>query len=274
MLGEKIGEERGKVTGRRALKSEDPRYLKLEISFDQSIYIRAAVSALEHEAVQGGLLAIAVLFAFFRRLRMTLLVAAALPLSLTIAVTCLYLAGDSLNLATMMGLTLAVGMLVDNAIVVVEAILRRREAGEAVRSAAMEGTAEVGLAVVTSTLTTMVVVLPFIFLSEDSDARLWLASIGLPIAYALLASLAVALILVPLGSVYLRRRGETPLAPPSPSPDPTPSPVAEAAPEEPVQFERVGYFVADWKDHRPNHPVFNRSVGLRDTWARLEKAGG
>jgi len=50
--------------------------------------------------------------------------------------------------------------------------------------------------------------------------------------------------------------------------------VAEAAPEEPVQFERVGYFVADWKDHRPNHPVFNRSVGLRDTWARLEKAGG
>jgi glutaminyl-tRNA synthetase len=50
--------------------------------------------------------------------------------------------------------------------------------------------------------------------------------------------------------------------------------VADAAPEEPVQFERVGYFVADWKDHRPGRPVFNRSVGLRDTWARLEKAGG
>ncbi|HEX5136600.1 MAG TPA: efflux RND transporter permease subunit [Planctomycetota bacterium] len=195
--------------------------------FDQGELIENSISTLYKNALYGGLLAVAVLYVFFRRLRMTLLVAAALPLSLTIAVTCLYLAGDSLNLATMMGLTLAVGMLVDNAIVVVEAILRRREAGEAVRSAAMEGTAEVGLAVVTSTLTTMVVVLPFIFLSEDSDARIWLASIGMPIAYALLASLAVALILVPLGSVYLRRKGE---APPSLSPDPTPSPAAEGPP--------------------------------------------
>ncbi len=50
--------------------------------------------------------------------------------------------------------------------------------------------------------------------------------------------------------------------------------VAAAAPEDHVQFERVGYFVADWKDHRPGRPVFNRSVGLRDTWARLEKAAG
>lgn len=205
--------------------------------FDQGELIENSIVTLYKNALYGGLLAVVVLFAFFRRLRMTLLVAASLPLSLTIAVTCLYLAGDSLNLATMMGLTLAVGMLVDNAIVVVEAILRRREAGEAVRAAAMEGTAEVGLAVVTSTLTTMVVVLPFIFLSEDSDARLWLASIGMPIAYALLASLAVALILVPLGSVYLRRRGETP---PSPSPDPTPSPAAEAPPA-PLPGVRGGY---------------------------------
>jgi glutaminyl-tRNA synthetase len=50
--------------------------------------------------------------------------------------------------------------------------------------------------------------------------------------------------------------------------------LAETQPEDHVQFERVGYFVADWKDHRPNHPVFNRSVGLRDTWARIEKATG
>ncbi|MCK6460875.1 MAG: efflux RND transporter permease subunit, partial [Planctomycetes bacterium] len=209
--------------------------------FDQGEMIEKSISTLYGNAFYGGLLAVLVLYAFFRRLRMTLLVAAALPLSLTVAVTCLYLAGDSLNLATMMGLTLAVGMLVDNAIVVVEAILRRREAGEAVRAAATEGTAEVGLAVVTSTLTTMVVVLPFIFLSEDSDARLWLASIGMPIAYALLASLAVALVLVPLGSVYLRRRGEA-KAPPSPRPTPSAAGDAGAAPvAPPLPGVRGGY---------------------------------
>jgi HAE1 family hydrophobic/amphiphilic exporter-1 len=172
--------------------------------FDQGDLIEKSVGTLYDNALYGGILAVAILYLFLRRVRMTLLVAAALPLSLTIAVTCLYLGGDSLNLATMMGLTLAVGMLVDNAIVVVEAILRRREAGEAVRAAATGGAGEVALAVVTSTLTTVVVVLPFVFLS-DSDARLWLASIGLPISYALLASLIVAIILVPLGSVYLRR---------------------------------------------------------------------
>jgi len=187
--------------------------------FDEGELIEKSITTLYKNSFYGGLLAVVVLYAFFRRLRMTLLVAAALPLSLTIAVTCLYLAKDSLNLATMMGLTLAVGMLVDNAIVVVEAILRRREAGELARPAATEGTAEVALAVVTSTLTTMVVVLPFIFLSEDSDARLWLASIGMPISYALLASLAVALVLVPLGSVYLRRHDER-----------RPSPTGQASP--------------------------------------------
>jgi len=184
--------------------------------FDEGEMIETSISTLYSNSFYGGLLAIAVLYAFFRRVRMTLLVTAALPLSLMIAVTCLYLAKDSLNLATMMGLTLAIGMLVDNAIVVVEAILRRREAGELARPAATEGTKEVALAVVTSTLTTMVVVLPFIFLSEDSDARLWLASIGMPISYALLASLAVALVLVPLGSVYLRRHDEARPSPRAP----------------------------------------------------------
>ena len=129
-------------------------------------------------------------------------------LSLTIAVTVLYLGGNSLNIATMMGLTLAVGMLIDNAIVVVESILRRREGGDTPRSAAAAGTSEVALAVLTATLTTIVVFAPAIFLSDDTDARLWLTSIGGPIAFALLASLAVALILVPLGSIYLRRTSE------------------------------------------------------------------
>jgi hydrophobic/amphiphilic exporter-1 (mainly G- bacteria), HAE1 family len=202
-----------------ALAAEAPLpELRFRPFFNEGEMIETSISTLYSNSFYGGLLAIAVLYAFFRRVRMTLLVTAALPLSLMIAVTCLYLAKDSLNLATMMGLTLAVGMLVDNAIVVVEAILRRREQGELARPAATEGTKEVALAVITSTLTTMVVVLPFIFLSEDSDARLWLASIGMPISYALLASLAVALVLVPLGSVYLRRHDDARPSPRAPLP--------------------------------------------------------
>ena len=182
------------------------RELVLKPFFDQGERIETSVATLYDNALYGGILAIAILFLFFRRLRMTLLVAVALPLSLTVAVTVLYLGGDSLNIASMMGLTLAVGMLIDNAIVVVESILRRREAGDAPRDAAARGTREVALAVLTATLTTIVVVAPAIWLSGDTDARRWLISIGGPIAYALLASLAVALVLVPLGSIYLRRK--------------------------------------------------------------------
>ena len=183
--------------------------LKITAFFDQGDVIENSLRNLYNNALYGGILAVLILYGFFRRLRMTLLVAAAIPLSLTIAVTVLYLGGNSLNIATMMGLTLAVGMLIDNAIVVVESILRRREAGDAPRPAASSGTGEVALAVLTATLTTIVVFAPAIFLSDDTDARIWLSSIGGPIAFALLASLAVALILIPLGSIYLRRRSET-----------------------------------------------------------------
>lgn len=179
--------------------------LDIQPFFDQGEVIENSLRTLYENALYGGILAVLILYAFFRRLRMTLLVAAAIPLSLTIAVTVLYLGGASLNIATMMGLTLAVGMLIDNAIVVVESIFRRREEGDLPAEAAAGGTGEVALAVLTATLTTIVVVTPAIFLSGDTDARLWLMNIGGPIAYALLASLAVALVLVPLGSIYLRR---------------------------------------------------------------------
>ena len=173
--------------------------------FDQGKIIENSLGTLYENALYGGMLAILVLYAFFRRLRMTLLVAAAIPLSLTIAVTVLYLGGDTLNIATLMGLTLAVGMLIDNAIVVVESILRRRELGDRPAEAAAAGTGEVALAVVTATLTTIAVFLPAIFLTGGSDASVWLLSIGKPIGYSLLGSLAIALVLIPLGSIYLRK---------------------------------------------------------------------
>ncbi|MHC4223520.1 MAG: efflux RND transporter permease subunit, partial [Planctomycetota bacterium] len=179
--------------------------LQLRAFFDEGKEIENALYTLYKNALYGGVLAVLILLAFFRKLRMTLLVAAALPLSLTIAITVHYLGGGSLNVLSMMGLTIAVGMLIDNAIVVVESILRRREFGETPRQAAARGTGEVALAIVTATLTTIVVFLPAIFLSGDTNARNFLMALGGPIAFALLASLAVALVLVPLGSIYLRR---------------------------------------------------------------------
>ncbi|MHC4940568.1 MAG: efflux RND transporter permease subunit [Planctomycetota bacterium] len=189
------------------LIAENPDTPGLEFRpfFDQGEVIENSLLALYKNALYGGILAIIVLYGFFRRLRMTVLVAASIPLSLTIAVTVLYLGGDSLNLGTLMGLTLSVGMLIDNAIVVVESILRRREIGDSTAEAAAAGTGEVALAVVTATLTTIVVFLPTIFLSGESDIKVWLLNIGKPLAFALLGSLAVALVLIPLGSIYLRK---------------------------------------------------------------------
>jgi HAE1 family hydrophobic/amphiphilic exporter-1 len=189
------------------LLAENPDMPGLEFRpfFDQGEVIESSLTALYKNALYGGLLAIVVLYAFFRRMRMTLLVAASIPLSLTVAVTVLYLGGDSLNIGTLMGLTLSVGMLIDNAIVVVESILRRRELGDSPAEAAAAGTGEVALAVVTATLTTIVVFMPTIFLSGETDIKVWLLNIGKPLAFALLGSLAVALVLIPLGSIFLRK---------------------------------------------------------------------
>jgi len=188
------------------IKAEHPDIdeLRFRPFFDQGAVIENSLGTLYENALIGGVLAFFVMYAFFRRLRMTLLVTAAIPLSLTIAITALYLGGDTLNLATLMGMTLAVGMLIDSAIVVVEAIVRRRELGDEPAEAAAAGTGEVALAVVTATLTTIAVFLPAIFLSGD-DSSVWLLSIGKPIGYSLMGSLLIALVLVPLGSIYLRR---------------------------------------------------------------------
>ncbi len=192
------------------LKATHPVAKDMRIApwFDAGKRIQVSLETLYQNALYGGVLAVLVLFAFFRRLRMTLLVTAAIPLSLTIAVTVLYFTGASLNIITMLALTIAVGMLIDNAIVVVEAIVRRRERGETPREAATGGASEVALAVLTATLTTIVVFAPVVFLADDANNRLLMGSIGGPIAYALLASLAVALVLVPLGSIYLRKKLE------------------------------------------------------------------
>ncbi len=140
--------------------------------FDQGGYIEGSVEHLKRSALYGGALAVGVLYAFLRSLAMTLVVTLAIPLCLLATVVVLYFLGDSLNLMSMMGLMLSVGMVIDNAIVVLENIDRRRSLaspGEAPASvvqatAAVEGAREVSLAITLATLTTMVVFVPMVLL--------------------------------------------------------------------------------------------------------------
>jgi len=173
--------------------------------FDQGEMVEEGMNNLLWTALLGGVCAVIVLFLFLREWRMTLLIAASIPFSLLITIAVLYFRGDSLNLLSLMGLMLAVGMVVDNAIVAVETIYRRRAEGAGVRDAAIGGTAEVNLAIIMSTLTTMVVFLPLILMAGDATFSVFLGALGFPVVFALAASLLVALVFAPLATRYIGR---------------------------------------------------------------------
>lgn len=175
------------------------------VFFNQATMIQDSLDTLTDTALIGGLLAIVVLMLFLREWRMTALIAASIPFSVLITVGVLYFRGDTMNVLSLMGLMLAVGMVVDNAIVVIETIYRRRAAGGAPRAAAVEGSAEVNLAILMSTLTTMVVFLPLILMTEDADFSFFMGEIGFPVVFALAASLLVALVFAPLATRYVGR---------------------------------------------------------------------
>jgi len=185
---------------------QDPRMLGARVFtfFDQGQMITQSIDNLLMTAMTGGLCAVVVLFAFLREWRMTLLIAACIPFTLLLTVTILYFTGGSLNLLSLMGLMLAVGMVVDNAIVVVEAIYARRQMGEERSHAAVEGAAEVGLAITLSTLTTMVVFLPVILMSEDANFSFFMGELGFPVVFALGTSLIVAMLFTPLTTTLVR----------------------------------------------------------------------
>ena len=178
--------------------------IQFETFFDQGDLIEDSIYNLSKTAIQGGIFAVIILFVFLREIRMTLLIAASIPMSLVITVTVLYFSGGSLNLLSLMGLMIAVGMVVDNAIVVVETIYKRRQTGVSAEEAAIAGTAEVNLAITLSTLTTMVVFLPLILMSGDAMFSFFMGSLGFPVVFALAASLLVALVFTPLSTVYLK----------------------------------------------------------------------
>lgn len=176
---------------------------KFHVFFDQGELIGKGIADLEESALEGGLFAIIVLYVFLRDLRTTALIAGTIPISLLITLGVMYLRGGSLNLLSLMGLMLAAGSVVDNAIVVVESIYRRRALGRSPRQAAIEGTGEVDLAVTLSALTTVVVFLPIILMSENAAFSFFFGELGMPVVITNLAALAVALLLAPLATRFI-----------------------------------------------------------------------
>ncbi|MBN1442540.1 MAG: efflux RND transporter permease subunit [Planctomycetes bacterium] len=170
---------------------------------NQGEMITISVRSLAENGLFGGICAIVVLYLFLRRMALTLLVTLAIPFSLLITVVWIFFSGGSFNLLTLMGLSLGIGMLVDNSIVVVENILRYRERGLSPRLAAIEGVREVGLAVSLATLTTLVVFLPIFFMS-DERFKVMTRTMGMPLCVSVLASLLVALVFIPQGAIYLQ----------------------------------------------------------------------
>ena len=176
------------------------------IFFDQAKEILHTFSTLGNTGKWGGLLAILVLIFFLRRMRPTLIITAAIPLSLLVAVTALYFVGNGLNIIAMLGLILAIGMLVDNSIVVVENMFRLYENGLPKAEAASRGASEVSLAITASTLTTIIVFAPLVFM-EKGELQVYMREIGMAISIALLASLAIAMTLTPLATSRLLVKG-------------------------------------------------------------------
>ncbi|HLU62572.1 MAG TPA: efflux RND transporter permease subunit [Gammaproteobacteria bacterium] len=159
--------------------------------------VRQSLSDLLSSGIIGALLSIVVLYLFVRHLGLTLAVTLAVPFSLTITLAVMYFAGITLNILSMMGLMLAIGMLVDNAVVVAENILRCRQHVPDVRKATLMGAQEVAPAVTAGTLTSIIVFLPMVF-GEKIDITVFLEQVAITIIVSLLASLFISLTIIPM----------------------------------------------------------------------------
>jgi HAE1 family hydrophobic/amphiphilic exporter-1 len=175
---------------------ELPEGIELVTGVDQAQFIQASIDEVRSNAMLGGAIAIIVLLLFLKDLRSTLIIGISIPISIVTTFFLMYRTGTSLNIISLGGLALGVGMLVDNAIVVLEAIFKHREAGASAFEAARKGGGEVGRAVVASTLTTVAVFLPVVFL-EGMAAQLF-RDMALTVSFSLVASLAVSLTIIPM----------------------------------------------------------------------------
>ena len=184
--------------------------VRLSLLSDQSTFIAAAIADVRDAAFLGALLAIAVMWVFLRRLSATLIIGAAIPISILVTFAPMYLFGVSLNIMSLGGLALGVGMLVDNAIVVLESIMRCHDEGDDLARAAVRGVSEVAGAITASTLTTVAVFAPIVFV--EGIAGQIFGDQALTVVSSLLVSLLVAVLLIPM--LASRSLPKVSLAPP------------------------------------------------------------
>ena len=185
-------------------ESGNTHFVKL---MDQGIYIDMVVNSVLENMISGAVLAVLILLLFLKSVRPTVVIAFSIPISILAAIVLMYFSGININIRSLSGLALGIGMLVDNSIVVIENIYRLRNEGVSAKKAAVEGARQVAGAIAASTLTTICVFLPIVF--TEGITRQLFVDMGLTIAYSLLASLAVALTVVPMmGSGLLKNTDE------------------------------------------------------------------
>lgn len=170
--------------------------MELMVITDQSEFIQDSINTVQNAAVWGGILAVIVLFAFLRNVSTTLIIAVSIPISIIATFGLLYFGGLTLNQMSFGGLALGIGLIVDNAIVVLENIVRKREQGTELIESSNLGTKEVAGAIVAATLTTSVIFLPLVFMQTTTGSMF--QELGLVVVFAIFCSLLVALSLVPM----------------------------------------------------------------------------
>ncbi|MBN2382116.1 efflux RND transporter permease subunit [bacterium] len=181
--------------------------VQLRARFDTSEYIRQSISNVEHGISYGAVLAVIVLLLFLRSMSSTMIVAIAIPIAIIGTFGMMYLGDFTLNMITFGGLALGIGMMVDNSIVILENIQRHREAGKSGRAAAIIGSSEVARAITASTITTLCIFVPVIFIS--GFAGIFFSQMAYVVSFALICALFVALTLVPVLSARKRQRDKS-----------------------------------------------------------------
>jgi len=179
----------------KSIKNILPEHVNIDIVYDQSKFIRGAIQGVSDAAIQGGVLAFLVLVFFLRNIKNSLIVTVSIPVSIMATFSLMYFSNISVNMISLGGLALGVGMLVDGAIVVIEDIFRHLELGDDPKTAAIVGTEEMIAAVTSSTLTTVAVFLPMIFVIGIAGQIF--KQLALTVTYSLMASLYVAFSLIP-----------------------------------------------------------------------------
>lgn len=209
-IEKQTGYSTGDVTDRLLERIEElektHEQIRFSVLMDQGVYIDLVVDSVLSNMISGAVLAVLILLLFLKDIKPTIVIACSIPISVVATFVMMYFSGITLNVISLSGLALGIGMLVDNSIVVIENVDRLRQQGVPAAKAAIEGAKQVSGAIAASTLTTICVFAPIVF--TEGITRQLFVDMGLTIAYSLLSSLLVALTLVPMMSAGLLKKSK------------------------------------------------------------------